>query len=174
MCIQTGHTLRLLSFPDFLDSFLQKVITIKKKLDGAINAAKTLFGIANFASGEAGKVLQRDRDTTEIETNIRKTRAGGLVLAVLCARTRTILSATDRKRVYACRTTSKTQLRRWRGRAQRQSSSSSSSATLNAPRSLLVRPELTSSQLWHHIHLVDSYLETFLQLLHVLPGFCWC
>eukprot|EP00961_Rhodomonas_salina_P247100 3338654-Rhodomonas_salina.2 len=133
MCIQTGHTLRLLSFPDFLDSFLQKVITIKKKLDGAINAAKTLFGIANFASGEAGKVLQRDRDTTEIETNIRKTRAGGLVLAVLCARTRTILSATDRKRVYACRTTSKTQLRRWRGRAQRQSSSSSSSATLNAP-----------------------------------------
>jgi len=66
----TGHTLRLLSFPDFLDSFLQKVISIKRKLDGAINAAKTLFGLKSFASGEEGRddiedaaaALQRQRD----------------------------------------------------------------------------------------------------------------
>jgi len=38
----TGHTLRLLSFPDFLDNFLQKIINIKRRLDGAINAVSPL------------------------------------------------------------------------------------------------------------------------------------
>jgi len=74
----TGHTLRLLSFPDFLDSFLQKVITIKKKLDGAINAAKTLFGIANFASGEAGK-----DDIEDAVAALERTRAKAVELKQL-------------------------------------------------------------------------------------------
>lgn len=55
----TGHTLRLLSFPEFLDNFLQKVLSIKKKLDGVINAAKSLFGLRNFVSGN------EDRDDIE-------------------------------------------------------------------------------------------------------------
>jgi len=66
----TGHTLRLLSFPDFLDSFLRKVLAVKRKLDGAITAAKTLFGVANFASGDPARDdiedavagLERQRD----------------------------------------------------------------------------------------------------------------
>eukprot|EP00802_Teleaulax_amphioxeia_P005222 Tamp_05226.p1 GENE.Tamp_05226~~Tamp_05226.p1 ORF type:complete len:736 (-),score=113.26 Tamp_05226:825-2843(-) len=48
----TGHTLRLLSFPEFLDNFLKKVLSIKTKLDGVINAAKSLFGLKNFVSGD--------------------------------------------------------------------------------------------------------------------------
>lgn len=51
----TGHTLRLLSFPEFLDNFLKKVLSIKTKLDGVINAAKSLFGLKNFVSGDEDK-----------------------------------------------------------------------------------------------------------------------
>lgn len=42
----TGHTLRLLSLPEFLDSSLSKIIRLRKKLDSASNAVKGLFGAA--------------------------------------------------------------------------------------------------------------------------------
>eukprot|EP00873_Tetraselmis_striata_P038293 jgi/Tetstr1/458557/TSEL_044960.t1 len=42
----TGHTLRLLSLPDFLDSSLAKIIRLRKKLASASNAVKGLFGAA--------------------------------------------------------------------------------------------------------------------------------
>jgi len=69
----TGHTLRLLSFPEFLDNFLQKVLNIKRKLDGVINAAKTMFGLKGFVSGdserddieEAVKSIERYRQEAE-------------------------------------------------------------------------------------------------------------
>jgi arsenite-transporting ATPase len=62
----TGHTLRLLSFPDFLDGFLQKVLGIKRKLDGAINTAKALFGMSGADGGrdeveEAAAAVERQR-----------------------------------------------------------------------------------------------------------------
>ncbi len=40
------------------------MITIKKKLDGAIVAAKTLFAIANFASGDPARVTPLPSFTT--------------------------------------------------------------------------------------------------------------
>ncbi|KAF8054880.1 ARSA1 [Scenedesmus sp. PABB004] len=41
----TGHTLRLLSLPDFVDASLGKVIKLRKKLSGAADAVKGLFGV---------------------------------------------------------------------------------------------------------------------------------
>jgi len=40
----TGHTLRLLSLPDFLETSLAKIIRLRKKLDQASSAVKGLFG----------------------------------------------------------------------------------------------------------------------------------
>jgi len=40
----TGHTLRLLAFPEFIDAFLGRVLRLKARLDGAINKVKGLFG----------------------------------------------------------------------------------------------------------------------------------
>ena len=41
----TGHTLRLLSLPDFLDRSIGKIVTLRKKLNSASGAIKSLFGI---------------------------------------------------------------------------------------------------------------------------------
>lgn len=40
----TGHTLRLLSFPEFLDKFLGKVMRLKKRLDSAIDTLRNVLG----------------------------------------------------------------------------------------------------------------------------------
>ncbi|GAB0494857.1 hypothetical protein MMPV_006153 [Pyropia vietnamensis] len=40
----TGHTLRLLAFPEFIDAFLGRVLRLKARLDGALNKVKSLFG----------------------------------------------------------------------------------------------------------------------------------
>ncbi|EKX35772.1 hypothetical protein GUITHDRAFT_160183, partial [Guillardia theta CCMP2712] len=62
----TGHTLRLLSFPEFLDSFLQKVLALKRRLDGAINTAKSLFGLKSFDDIEdAARAIERYREEAE-------------------------------------------------------------------------------------------------------------
>ncbi|CAN6461517.1 unnamed protein product [Victoria cruziana] len=40
----TGHTLRLLSLPDFLDASIGKILKLKKKLASATSAIKSVFG----------------------------------------------------------------------------------------------------------------------------------
>lgn len=40
----TGHTLRLLSLPDFLDASIGKILKLKKKIQSAASAIKSVFG----------------------------------------------------------------------------------------------------------------------------------
>jgi len=47
----TGHTLRLLALPDFVDASLTKIIRLRKKLSGATAAVRGLFG-ANESQDE--------------------------------------------------------------------------------------------------------------------------
>jgi len=42
----TGHTLRLLSFPEFLDRFIERVLALRRRFDGAaavVGGASALF-----------------------------------------------------------------------------------------------------------------------------------
>lgn len=43
----TGHTLRLLALPEFVDASLGKVIALRKKLGAAADAVRGLFGVAD-------------------------------------------------------------------------------------------------------------------------------
>ena len=40
----TGHTLRMLALPEFLDGFLTKILELRKKLSGVINMVQTFMG----------------------------------------------------------------------------------------------------------------------------------
>eukprot|EP00752_Nemacystus_decipiens_P006686 g6013.t1 len=59
----TGHTLRMLSYPEFLDGFFEKLIRIRNKLKGA-TAMLSMFsgGGGGGASAEEEKEFEEDRD----------------------------------------------------------------------------------------------------------------
>lgn len=47
----TGHTLRLLALPDFVDASLAKIIRLRKKLSSATGAVRGLFGAGESQVG---------------------------------------------------------------------------------------------------------------------------
>ncbi|KAM0000894.1 putative arsenite-transporting ATPase [Helianthus debilis subsp. tardiflorus] len=75
----TGHTLRLLSLPDFMDASIGKIMKMKKKIASATSAIKSVFGTEqpSLAEGPTDKLEQlrermakvrdlfRDSETTE-------------------------------------------------------------------------------------------------------------
>ncbi|KAL5995176.1 ATPase get3b [Asimina triloba] len=75
--ITRGHTLRLLSLPDFLDASIGKILTLKKKLSSAASAIKSVFGQDQPKQDASDKLeklkermvkvreLFRDADSTE-------------------------------------------------------------------------------------------------------------
>ncbi|KAG2401802.1 ATPase protein [Vigna angularis] len=73
----TGHTLRLLSLPDFLDASIGKILKLREKIASATSAIKSVFGQENTRQNAADKLeklrermlkvreLFRDTDSTE-------------------------------------------------------------------------------------------------------------
>ncbi|CAJ1976738.1 unnamed protein product [Sphenostylis stenocarpa] len=73
----TGHTLRLLSLPDFLDASIGKILKLRQKIASATSAIKSVFGQENTQQNAADKLeklrermikvrnLFRDTDSTE-------------------------------------------------------------------------------------------------------------
>ncbi|XP_058182058.1 ATPase GET3B-like isoform X1 [Rhododendron vialii] len=73
----TGHTLRLLSLPDFLDASIGKILKLKQKIASATSAIKSVFGQEQTQDDAADKLkrlrermikvreLFRDTDSTE-------------------------------------------------------------------------------------------------------------
>ncbi|GMI86974.1 Guided Entry of Tail-anchored proteins 3b [Hibiscus trionum] len=73
----TGHTLRLLSLPDFLDASIGKILKLRQKIASATSAIKSAFGQAETPQNAADKLerlrermvkvrdLFRDTDSTE-------------------------------------------------------------------------------------------------------------
>jgi arsenite-transporting ATPase len=54
----TGHTLRLLSLPDFLDASIGKIVRLRQKLTGMGDAVKGLFGVGSESPDEAVQKLE--------------------------------------------------------------------------------------------------------------------
>ncbi|KAH9703828.1 ATPase get3b [Citrus sinensis] len=73
----TGHTLRLLSLPDFLDASIGKILKLREKIASATSAIKSVFGQEQNRQGASDKLerlrermvkvreLFRDTDSTE-------------------------------------------------------------------------------------------------------------
>lgn len=64
----TGHTLRLLSAPDFLDALLRKVTGLRARLGGALGMGASLFGLdiaaLNAKLDKASATLENYREGT--------------------------------------------------------------------------------------------------------------
>lgn len=54
----TGHTLRLLTLPEFLDASLEKILSLRKKIAGASSTIQSLFGVSPEEQQEAIKSLE--------------------------------------------------------------------------------------------------------------------
>ncbi|KAK3422288.1 ATPase GET3B [Eucalyptus grandis] len=58
----TGHTLRLLSLPDFLDQSIGKILKLKQKISSATSAIKSVFGQEENKQQDAANKLERLRE----------------------------------------------------------------------------------------------------------------
>lgn len=58
----TGHTLRLLSLPDFLDASIGKILKLKQKISSATSAIKSVFGQEENKQQDAANKLERLRE----------------------------------------------------------------------------------------------------------------
>ncbi|KAK9664486.1 hypothetical protein RND81_14G045700 [Saponaria officinalis] len=55
----TGHTLRLLSLPDFLDASIGKILKLRQKIASATSALKSVFGQEQPSQGDAASKLKK-------------------------------------------------------------------------------------------------------------------
>jgi len=76
----TGHTLRLLSVPDFVEASLGKIIRLRKKLAGAGDAVRSLFR-QSAQQDEAVAKLEALRVCSQDQTNMFHCSNGDRVLA---------------------------------------------------------------------------------------------
>lgn len=76
----TGHTLRLLNFPEFLNEFFGKVIRLKKRLDSAIDTLRNVLGrkesadAVDKAAVGIGKLQENMKELRELVGNENRTQ----------------------------------------------------------------------------------------------------
>ena len=80
----TGHTLRLLAVPDFVDASLGKIIRLRKKLGSAGTALRGLFGASEQQDGavqklESLRVIICSLCTSPLPTNATRRSASAWV-----------------------------------------------------------------------------------------------
>ncbi|GAQ80767.1 P-loop containing nucleoside triphosphate hydrolases superfamily protein [Klebsormidium nitens] len=81
----TGHTLRLLSLPDFLDASIGKIIRLRQKLSSATAAIKAVFGQDDSAKGKnaVDKLEQLKERMLQVRGIFRDTEATEFVIVTI-------------------------------------------------------------------------------------------
>ena len=80
----TGHTLRLLSLPDFLDASIGKIVRLRQKLTGMGDAVKGLFGVGDEAPDEAVQKLEKLKaQLTEVKDLFRNEKTTEFVIVTI-------------------------------------------------------------------------------------------
>ncbi|KAJ0984638.1 hypothetical protein J5N97_002994 [Dioscorea zingiberensis] len=78
-----GHTLRLLSMPDFLDASIGKILKLKKKLSSATSAIKSVFGQEEPRQDAADKLEQLRERMAKVHELFRDTESTEFVIVTI-------------------------------------------------------------------------------------------
>ncbi|XP_052186014.1 ATPase GET3B isoform X2 [Diospyros lotus] len=81
----TGHTLRLLSLPDFLDASIGKILKLKQKLASATSAIKSVFGQEGTQQDAADKLERLRERMIKVRELFRDTDATEFVIVTIPA-----------------------------------------------------------------------------------------
>ncbi|KAJ8491276.1 hypothetical protein OPV22_012997 [Ensete ventricosum] len=79
----TGHTLRLLSLPDFLDASIGKILKLKQKLASATSAIKSVFGQEEPKQDASDKLEQLRERMVKVRELFRDTESTEFVIVTI-------------------------------------------------------------------------------------------
>ncbi|KAG6513106.1 hypothetical protein ZIOFF_023414 [Zingiber officinale] len=93
----TGHTLRLLSLPDFLDSSIGKIIKLRNKLASATSALKSYFGQGGPKQDPSDKLEQLRERMVKVRELFRDTESTEFIIVTIP----TVMAVSESSRLYA-------------------------------------------------------------------------
>ncbi|KAG6509355.1 ATPase GET3B-like [Zingiber officinale] len=93
----TGHTLRLLSLPDFLDSSIGKIIKLRNKLASATSALKSYFGQGGPKQDASDKLEQLRERMVKVRELFRDTESTEFIIVTIP----TVMAVSESSRLYA-------------------------------------------------------------------------
>ncbi|XP_050211189.1 ATPase GET3B-like [Mercurialis annua] len=79
----TGHTLRLLSLPDFLDASIGKLLKLKQKISSATSAIKSVFGQEDSRQDAADKLEKLRERMIKVRELFRDTESTEFVIVTI-------------------------------------------------------------------------------------------
>ncbi|PKA47103.1 arsenite-transporting ATPase [Apostasia shenzhenica] len=93
----TGHTLRLLSLPDFLDASIGKILKLKKKITSATSAIKSVFGQEEPRQDASDKLEQLRERMVKVRELFRDTESTEFVIVTIP----TVMAVSESSRLCA-------------------------------------------------------------------------
>ncbi|XP_058741281.1 ATPase GET3B-like [Vicia villosa] len=93
----TGHTLRLLSLPDFLDASIGKILKLRQKIASATSAIKSVFGQENTRQDAADKLEKLRERMIKVRELFRDTDATEFVIVTIP----TVMAVSESSRLSA-------------------------------------------------------------------------
>ncbi|KAI3933381.1 hypothetical protein MKW98_006740 [Papaver atlanticum] len=93
----TGHTLRLLSLPDFLDASIGKILKLKQKLSSATSAIKSVFGKEAKPDDSSAKLEKLKERMGKVRDLFRDTESTEFVIVTIP----TVMAISESSRLHA-------------------------------------------------------------------------
>jgi arsenite-transporting ATPase len=93
----TGHTLRLLSLPDFLDASIGKILKLRKKITSATSAIKSVFGKEENKADAADKLERLRERMVKVRELVRDTESTEFVIVTIP----TVMAVSESSRLSA-------------------------------------------------------------------------
>ncbi|KAL5831095.1 hypothetical protein ACOSQ4_016449 [Xanthoceras sorbifolium] len=93
----TGHTLRLLSLPDFLDASLGKIMKLKKKLTSATSAIKSMLGKEETQDDASDKLEQLRERMAKVRDLFRNSDTTEFIIVTIP----TVMAVSESSRLHA-------------------------------------------------------------------------